>query len=161
MILNSVKCVYWIMMTPNKCTHWYDYFINSCRLVFHLQFILCVCTRCLKKLLLFFIFNNFLIHSWMIIKFWKYIAEECTILWVWLCSITLSLFCYHAFFSTTQFRFCHISPAMYVLKTLRVCTACIQDKKGIHSNLGHLLCSLQSMEGISNEKMSAFPYYRC
>ena len=35
-------------------------------------------------------------------------------------------------------------------------------KKGIHSNLGHLLWSLQSMEGISigNDKMSAFPHYR-
>ena len=45
----------------------------------------------------------------------------------------------------------------------RVCTVCIQDIKGIHSNLGHVLWSLQSMEGISigNEKMSAYPHYRC
>ena len=28
------------------------------------------CTRCKKKLWLFFIFNNFLLHSWMIIKCW-------------------------------------------------------------------------------------------
>ena len=35
-------------------------------------------------------------------------------------------------------------------------------QKSIHSNLGHLLWSLQSMEGISigNEKMSAFPHYK-
>ena len=33
----------------------------------------------------------------------------------------------------------------------------------MYSNLGHLLWRLQSMEGISigNEKMSAFPHYRC
>ena len=34
-------------------------------------------------------------------------------------------------------------------------------QKAIHSNLGHLLWRLQSMEGISigNEKMSAFLHY--
>ena len=39
----------------------------------------------------FLIVNNFVLYSWMTIKFW-YSAEECTILWVWCGCIALFQF---------------------------------------------------------------------
>ena len=73
----------------------------------------------LQKHFILLIVNNFLPNSWMTFKFWYYIAEECTILWVNIFSgilLCFIFFCYNAFFSKIGFRFWHISAAIIMYK---------------------------------------------
>ena len=109
------------------------------------------------------IVNNFLLDSWMTIKFWWYIAEECIILWVWFGGITLFHFSVimHSFQKLFQIL---AKSSIYVhFKTFIEFALSAWQQSPYIPNLGHLLWILQSMEGISigNEKMSAFPHYRC
>ena len=93
-----------------------------------------------KKLLLFFIFNNFLLHSWMIIKFWQYIAEECTILWVWLCSINL-FHCsviMHSFWKIVS-DFATFHQLCTFLNPHRVCTG-VSRTKGAFIQIWDIFC---------------------
>ena len=103
----------------------------------------------------FFIFTNFLLHSWMIIKFWlyaymyMYIADECTILWLWFWRHRCLIFlCFYALFSKISFRFSWFSNLVVeepIIEKALNANECVRWIEALIANLGHPLWGSQLM----------------